>query len=81
MFFAQAAEAGLVPSVLALAGTYDPEQLAKLKVVGVQSDVEAARKWYERARYLDATAAAERVVREEREFLRTATVPRDVPSD
>jgi hypothetical protein len=81
MFFAQAAEAGLVPSVLALAGTYDPEQLAKLKVMGVQSDVEAARKWYERARYLDAIAAAERVVREEREFPRTATVPRDVPSD
>ena len=81
MFFAQAAEAGLVPSALALAGTYDPAQLAKLKVMGMQPDIEAARRWYENARNLYAIATAERDAREDGEFLRTSAVVSGIPCD
>ena len=54
-FFALAAKAGLERSIRALAGTYDPVQLDKLKVLGVQPDVDAARSWYEKAGDLAAT--------------------------
>ncbi len=60
-FFEKAAEAGLAQGAVALAATYDPNELAKLKVIGFQPDVEAARKWYERARELGAAEAAERL--------------------
>ncbi|KAB2916082.1 MAG: hypothetical protein F9K29_12305 [Hyphomicrobiaceae bacterium] len=60
-FFEKAAEAGLSQSAVALAATYDPNELAKLKVIGLQPDVDAARKWYERARELGAAEAAERL--------------------
>jgi hypothetical protein len=55
-FFALAAKAGLKRSLSALAGTYDPVQLDKLKVLGMQPDVEAARSWYEKAGDLAVTA-------------------------
>jgi hypothetical protein len=58
-FFERAAEAGLAQSAVALAGTYDPAELAKMKVVGLQPNIEEARKWYERARELGAPEAAE----------------------
>jgi curved DNA-binding protein CbpA len=48
-FFALAAKAGLKQSIWALAGTYDPEQLGKLRVFGMQPDADAARAWYEKA--------------------------------
>jgi hypothetical protein len=59
----QAAEAGLAQSAVALAATYDPDELAKLNVVGLVPDVEAARKWYEKARELGAIEATERLRR------------------
>jgi TPR repeat protein len=62
-FFELAAEIGLAQSAIAAAGTYDPDELAKLRVVGFQPDVAAARKWYERARELGAVEAAERLRR------------------
>lgn len=62
-FFERAAEAGLPKSALALAGTYDPAELAKLNIVGLRPDPEAARKWYERARELGAAEAPERLRR------------------
>jgi len=62
-FFERAAEAGLAQSAVALAGTYDPDELAKLKVVGLQPNIEEARKWYEKARELGAVEAAERLRR------------------
>ena len=62
-FFERAAEIGLAQSAVALAGTYDPDELAKLRVVGLQPDVEAARKWYEKARELGAAEAADRLRR------------------
>lgn len=63
MFFQRAAEAGLPQSALALGATYDPEELAKLKVVGLQPDIAAARRWYEKALELGAAEAAERLRR------------------
>lgn len=62
-FFERAAAVGLAQSAVAVAGTYDPDELAKLKVVGLEPDVEAARKWYEKARELGAAEAGERLRR------------------
>jgi hypothetical protein len=62
-FFERAIEAGLAQSAVMLAGTYDPNELAKMKVVGLQPDIEAARKWYEKARELGAAEASERLRR------------------
>ena len=62
-FFERAAAVGLPQSAVAAAGTYDPDELAKLKVVGLEPDVEAARKWYEKARELGAAEAGERLRR------------------
>ena len=62
-FFERAAEAGLAQGAVSVAATYDPDELAKLRVVGLQPDVEAARKWYERARELGAVEATERLRR------------------
>ncbi len=62
-FFERAAEAGLAQSAVALAATYDPDELAKLNVVGLEPDIEAARKWYEKARELGAVEAVERLRR------------------
>ncbi len=61
--FRRAAESGLAESALALAGTYDPHELSKLKVVGLQPDLAAARQWYTKARELGAVEAAERLKR------------------
>jgi TPR repeat protein len=60
-FFARAAEAGFAQSAVALAATFDPDELAKLNVVGLEPDIGAARKWYERARELGAVEAADRL--------------------
>jgi hypothetical protein len=63
--FLLAAKKGSVRSMRALAGTYDPVQLAKLKVLGMNSNFDAAREWYEKVGDHDAIADAERVAREE----------------
>jgi hypothetical protein len=62
-FFELAASAGLAQSAIAAAATYDPDELVKLNVVGLQPDAAAARKWYEKARELGAVEAAERLRR------------------
>jgi len=62
-FFERAAEAGLAQSAVAVASTFDPDELTKLKVLGLQPDVEAARRWYERARELGAPEAEQRLRR------------------
>ncbi len=61
LFYRRAADAGLGEGALALAGTYDPGELARLRVAGVQPDVALARQWYERARELGAKEADERL--------------------
>jgi TPR repeat protein len=62
-FFLRAAQAGLARGALLLAATYDPRELARWRVQGVQPNLEEARKWYERARELGAPEAEERLAR------------------
>jgi hypothetical protein len=62
-FFERGAEAGLAQSVMALAATFDPNELAKLGSFGPRPDLEIARTWYRKARDLGASDAAERLRR------------------
>jgi hypothetical protein len=63
LFYRRAADAGLAEGALALAATYDPVELSRLRVAGVQPDVALAREWYEKARALGAREADERLQR------------------
>jgi hypothetical protein len=64
LFYERAAETGLAEGALALAATYDPDELARRNVLGgVQADRAAARRWYERARELGAPDAENRLGR------------------
>ena len=64
LFYQRAAELGWGPAALALAGTYDPNELAQHTVLGgIQGDAALAVKWYERARELGAAEAAARLQR------------------
>ena len=63
LLYTRAAEAGHAQGALSLAATYDPNELARLKVVGIRPDVEAARAWYRKAQALGAPLAAERLRR------------------
>ena len=63
LFYRRAADAGLAQGALALAATYDPNELARLRVAGVQPDLALAREWYVKARELGATEAEERLRR------------------
>jgi TPR repeat protein len=62
-FFLRAAQAGLARGALLLAATYDPRELTRSGVQGVQPNIAEARKWYEKARELGAPEAAERLAR------------------
>jgi hypothetical protein len=59
LFYERAAEAGSAQGALALAATYDPDELVRRQVVGgLQPDPVAAQRWYQRAQELGATEAA-----------------------
>lgn len=62
-FFERGTEAGLAQSAVALASTFDPNELVKIRVIGLQPNIDEARKWYERARELGALEAVERLQR------------------
>lgn len=62
-FFELATAAGLAESVMALAATYDPNELARHGSLGPRPDVDAARRWYQRARELGAVEAEARLQR------------------
>ena len=62
-FFLRAAQMGLARGAMLLAATYDPRELARWGVQGVQPNLAEARKWYERARELGAPEAEERLAR------------------
>ncbi|MEQ1616443.1 MAG: hypothetical protein ABL904_27130 [Hyphomicrobiaceae bacterium] len=63
LLYQRAAEAGLPEAAMALGMTYDPTELARRGVKGMQGDIEAARKWYTRAQELGAPGAADRIGR------------------
>jgi hypothetical protein len=59
--FQRAAEAGNAPAAIALGATFDPIVLAKLGVVGMASDVDEARRWYQRAESMGSAEATRRL--------------------
>lgn len=63
LFYRRAADASLAEGALALAATFDPAELARMRVAGVQPDLALAREWYEKARALGASEAEERLRR------------------
>jgi hypothetical protein len=63
LFYERAADAGLAQGAMALAGTFDPEELARLGVRGIPPDPKEARRWYERAQQLGASDAQEHLRR------------------
>ena len=63
LLYARAADAGYAQGALALAITYDPNELARLRVVGIRPDPEMARTWYRKAQLLGASQATERLRR------------------
>jgi hypothetical protein len=62
-FFLRAAEANFARGALLLAATYDPQELDRLGVLGVQPNPHLARIWYDRARLLGEPEADERLAR------------------
>jgi TPR repeat protein len=64
LLYRHAAESGLAAAALALAATYDAEELRKLRVIGgVQPDQKQAQLWYEKARELGSDEARDRLQR------------------
>jgi hypothetical protein len=63
LLYEYAADAGLAEAAMALAGTFDASELAKLNVRGIKPDATEARRWYERARRLGAADADNRARR------------------
>ncbi len=63
LLYERAAEAGLPDGAMALAATYDADELGRLGVQGLRPDPAAAKRWYERAEQLGATEAAQRLRR------------------
>jgi hypothetical protein len=62
-FYLRSAQIGLARGAMLLAATYDPRELLRMGVRGVQPNVAEARKWYERARELGAPEADDRLAR------------------
>lgn len=61
-FYLRAAENGLSEAAFAFAESYDPNELARVKIVaGVAADAALAKRWYERAMQLGFPEAAERL--------------------
>jgi len=63
LYYQRAVDIGLAKAAISLAETYDPGELSRWPVIGLQPDVEAAREWYERALQLGAAEARERLRR------------------
>ncbi len=64
MIFERVAEAGEAAGAFALAETYDPTVLRKLRLRGgITPDRALARRWYEKARDMGSSAAPERIAR------------------
>jgi hypothetical protein len=61
VIFERAAKAGDAAAALALAAAYDPIVLARLGVLGIDTDVEKARIWYQKAQSLGSAQAADRL--------------------
>jgi hypothetical protein len=63
LFFERAARIGLGEAALAMAETFDPDELRRIGVLGIRPDVDEARKWYEEAKALGESEAERRLRR------------------
>jgi TPR repeat protein len=61
LLFERAAKADNATAALALAAAYDPVVLSRLGVMGIDTDVDKARVWYQKAQSLGATQADDRL--------------------
>jgi TPR repeat protein len=55
-FYQRAAERGLAEAAIALGATYDPRELARMKL-DVEPNLAMAKQWYEKARELGSIEA------------------------
>ncbi len=62
-FYRRATDLGLGPAALALAATFDPNELSNLGIVGLPGDAQQALTWYRRAAELGEAKAAARITR------------------
>jgi hypothetical protein len=63
LLYERAAEMGIAQAAMAMAGTYDADELSKLNLTNVQPDAAQAKRWYERALQLGAKDAGQRLQR------------------
>ncbi len=63
LYYQRGVDAGLHEGALAMAASFDPDELTRLGALGIAGDIKTARRWYERARELGAPEAAERLRR------------------
>jgi len=63
LLYERAAEMGIAQAAMALAGTYDADELAKLNLTNVTPDAAHAKRWYERALQLGEKDAGQRLQR------------------
>jgi hypothetical protein len=63
LYYQRAVDLGLAKAAVALAETYDPNELSRWPVAGLQPDVATARRWYEHALQLGAPEANDRLQR------------------
>ena len=63
LYYQRAVDLGLANAAIALAETYDPNELSRWRVRGLRPDIEEAKRWYEHALKLGASEATERLKR------------------
>jgi hypothetical protein len=63
LFYQRAADAGLAEAALAMALTWDPNELGRWKVLGLKADAKEAQRWYERAKALGSGEADQKLKR------------------
>lgn len=73
LLYERAADLGLAQAAMALAATHDIAELTSPHLRGVSPDPKEAKRWYERARQLGASEAAQRLQR--LGGVRTSAVP------
>ena len=62
-FYQRSAKLGLATAAIAMASTYDPNELPKLGLVDLPGSKYDARKWYERAKEMGSPVAQDRLQR------------------
>jgi pentatricopeptide repeat protein len=61
LIYNRMAKKGFAPAALAMAQSYDPKVLKKLKVQGLQPNLAKARRWYRTAKDLGSQKAESRL--------------------